>query len=86
MDCSPEQISAVAEASLTLSRQSYQTKGITNDLALVEKLKAQGFTRGQYRYWVFGRDGKACYVCGTMIEKVALGGRRLYLCPTCQAE
>jgi endonuclease-8 len=86
IDCSPQQIRQLAEAALTLTRQSYQTKGLTNDLKLVERLQRDGYKRSQYRFWVFNRDGQPCHRCGTSIIKARYGGRRLYFCPTCQKE
>lgn len=84
LDCTPEQIQHLGQATLELARQSYATEGITNDLALVDKLKAQGYKRRDYRFWVFGRQDKPCYVCGTPIVKEPIGSRRCYYCPTCQ--
>ncbi|MGG6296917.1 endonuclease VIII [Leptolyngbya sp. AN02str] len=84
VDCSPEQILALAKAAIAITRQSYQTGGITNDLARVEELKARGDRRSQYRHHVFGREGKPCYQCSTPIRKEMLAGRRLYYCPVCQ--
>ncbi len=84
MDCREEQIEALANAAVSLTRQSYQTKGITNDLALAEKLKGEGQSYGEYRFWVFNREGRPCYNCGTAVVKDSIGGRRLYYCPTCQ--
>lgn len=83
-DCTGDQIRRLAEAALTLARQSYRTKGITNSLELAENLRQQGFSRNEYRFWVFNRQGEACRVCGIPIEKVTLSGRRLYCCPSCQ--
>jgi endonuclease-8 len=39
------------------------------------------------RLWVYGRTGRPCYVCGTLIRSTTLGNlpRRLYWRPTCQA-
>lgn len=84
VDCSAESITALADAAVTLTRRSYTTGGITNDAALVARLKAAGVARRDYRWWVFGRDGQPCHRCGTLIDKQTFGGRRLYLCPTCQ--
>ncbi|MEY3297772.1 MAG: hypothetical protein RLZZ597_1032 [Cyanobacteriota bacterium] len=84
MDCSLAQIDAFAQAALALPQQSYRHRGITNDLALAAHLKAQGQRRREYRHWVFGRQGKPCHRCGTPIEKLILGGRRCYVCPSCQ--
>ena len=33
---------------------------------------------------VFRRTGKPCYVCGTPIQRVRLGGRSTHFCPKCQ--
>jgi formamidopyrimidine-DNA glycosylase len=33
---------------------------------------------------VFRRTGKPCYSCGTLIERVKLGGRSTHFCPRCQ--
>jgi len=85
IDCTPAQIQRLAAAALQLTRQSYRTKGITNDLQLVEKLKAQGVPRHDYRFWVFNRDQQPCHRCGATIHKETLGGRRCYYCPFCQA-
>jgi endonuclease-8 len=40
--------------------------------------------RREDRYRVYGRAGQACPRCGTAVEKRALAGRALYLCPGCQ--
>ncbi|MBE9043402.1 endonuclease VIII [Pleurocapsales cyanobacterium LEGE 10410] len=84
IDCSEEQISALAKAVLKVPQQSYQTKGITNDLKIVRRLKKQGYQRKDYRHWVFGREERPCYVCNTAIMKETSGGRRYYYCPSCQ--
>lgn len=84
VDCTPAQIGRLAEAAIAISRQSYATAGITNDLHRVIELKQQGYKRSQYRFHVFSRDRLPCFVCGTEIRRVMLGGRRLYYCPTCQ--
>jgi endonuclease VIII len=84
IDCTPEQIDQLAIGAVTLTRQSYQTKGITNDLAIALALKQAGQTRRSYRHAVFGRTGLPCYRCSTAIVKDMAGGRRVYYCPTCQ--
>jgi endonuclease-8 len=84
VDCSPEQVANLAEAAIALPHQSYNHRGITNDLHLAQYLKDAGKPRKDYRHWVFNRWGKPCYVCGTAIVKTVLAGRRLYYCPNCQ--
>jgi len=77
-DCSPEQIQRLGEAALSLTRQSYQMQGITNDPALVERLRRQGYERSRYRFRVFNREGEPCFTCGAPVVKDIIGGRRLY--------
>lgn len=84
LDCSPAEIEALARATLQLTRQSYETGGITNDLELVGRLKDEGWEWRSYRWSVFGRDGCACHRCGTSVDKKEVGGRRLYYCAVCQ--
>jgi endonuclease-8 len=84
VDCTPEQIQHLAEATIALAHQSYHHNGITNDLQLAQMLKDEGKRRKDYRHWVFNRWGKPCYVCKTAIVKEMLSGRRLYYCPVCQ--
>jgi endonuclease VIII len=86
IDCSAEQIIKLAHAIIDVPRQSYETKGITNDLATALALKAEGKPRWFYRHWVFSRTNQPCYVCGDPIIKDEVGGRRVYYCPTCQPE
>ncbi|MGF1537694.1 MAG: endonuclease VIII [Elainellaceae cyanobacterium] len=83
-DCSPEAIDRLGQSAIALPRRSYETGGITNDLERAMALKAEGQPRRAYRHYVFGREGKPCYRCGTAIIKETFGGRRCYYCPTCQ--
>ena len=41
---------------------------------------------GSGRLWVYGRAGRPCRRCGTLIRSVSVGQppRRLYWCPGCQ--
>ncbi|MBD0269682.1 MAG: endonuclease VIII, partial [Cyanobacteria bacterium Co-bin8] len=84
MNCSEAQIEGLVKGAIAIPRQSYQHNGITNDLALAARLKAEGLARREYRHWVFGRETQPCYICGTPIIKAISGGRRYYYCPTCQ--
>ena len=42
--------------------------------------------KGSYQdyFKVYGRGGQECDVCGTKIERTALGGRGTFFCPECQ--
>lgn len=74
----------LAKATLALPRRSYETGGITNDLARAARLKAEGVKRRAYRWQAFARAGKPCYRCGGEIERCEDAGRRLYICYGCQ--
>ncbi|MBW3112201.1 endonuclease VIII [Bacillus sp. MCCB 382] len=85
IDCPPDQLKIAAESIIHLVKQSYETGGITNDLELAKKLKAEGVKRSRYRHWVFNREEASCFICGSEIEKTVAASRRLYFCPVCQA-
>jgi formamidopyrimidine-DNA glycosylase len=38
----------------------------------------------QEQFQVKGRKGEPCFVCGSPIERIAIGGRGTYFCPQCQ--
>ncbi|MDQ6916457.1 MAG: bifunctional DNA-formamidopyrimidine glycosylase/DNA-(apurinic or apyrimidinic site) lyase [Pseudomonadota bacterium] len=40
--------------------------------------------RFQLHYFVYGREGRPCRVCGAAIRSVRLGGRATAYCPKCQ--
>jgi formamidopyrimidine-DNA glycosylase len=39
----------------------------------------------QRRHRAYGREGKGCYRCKTVIRRVIVAGRSSYFCPKCQA-
>ena len=41
--------------------------------------EAEGFTPQ-----VYGREGKPCHVCNSLIRRITQGGRSTYFCPRCQ--
>lgn len=84
-DCYPDQIDRLAAAIISVTHQSYVTKGITNNLDLVARLREQGCSRSEYRHYVFNRQGLPCFMCSTTIVKAFTGGRRYYYCPGCQS-
>ncbi len=74
----------LAKTILALPRQSYQTAGITNQLVQAKKLMKQGVTFEDARFYVFRRQGLACYRCGSIIEKNSQAGQVCFYCPLCQ--
>lgn len=85
-DVSREQRALLAEYTLALTRQSYRTEGVTNDLKSYEALRRAGRSFAESRYWVFDRETAPCYECGAEILKISVNSRRLYYCPRCQPE
>lgn len=75
----------LAEAALSLTRQSYRTKGVTNDLERAASLKEAGLSFGRYRHHVFDRAGEPCWTCATPIVRLTAAGRSVFECPRCQS-
>jgi endonuclease-8 len=78
------QIKKLAESTLTITRRSLETGGVTLDAARAKRLLRDGVSRRQRRHYVFGRTGQSCFQCDTTIERIDLAGRALFVCPTCQ--
>ncbi len=85
-DLSRAEVGRLARSTLSITRRSLETGGITNPPGRVRALKADGLTRRRYRFAVFGRTNQPCYRCDWPIERIEAGSRRLYLCPSCQPE
>lgn len=76
----------LARAALEITRQSYRTRGITNDLERAAALKRDGLAYGRYRHHVFDRAGETCWTCEATVEHRIVAGRNLFLCPVCQTD
>lgn len=85
-DLSETVLGRLARSTLTISRRTYETKGVTNPAKRAGMLKRKGLGFEDYRFAVFARDGQPCYECGETIVRSKAGARRLYWCPVCQAE
>jgi formamidopyrimidine-DNA glycosylase len=48
------------------------------------KTTGGGFGSYQNYLQVYGREGKPCPVCGTVIRKIRMNNRGTHFCPTCQ--
>ena len=86
VDLSKKQRSALARATLVLSRRAYRTRGITYSPTQARALQRQGVSYARARHWVFARAGEPCRVCRTKVDRFDLAGRRVYTCPGCQPE
>ncbi len=83
--CSDSELDKLANQIITITKRSYRTMGVTNPPELVKQLKAAGKkTKSKYRFSVYGRSGKPCYYCSSLIQRNNIGGRGVYTCPTCQ--
>ncbi|MEA3301760.1 MAG: endonuclease VIII [Pseudomonadota bacterium] len=81
---SQQQLALLAQSLLDVPRQSYASGGITHDLATAKKMMQHGVVLEDARFWLFRREGKACYRCGATIMRQNSGGQPCYLCPQCQ--
>lgn len=84
-DLDAAEAEALAQALWTMPRRSFQTGGVTAPPEVVDRGKAAGEPRRQWRHLVFARAGRPCPRCGAPIEKLVVAGRRLYACDPCQA-
>ncbi|MBE0488463.1 MAG: hypothetical protein IBX53_05245 [Halomonas sp.] len=46
--------------------------------------RAGGASRRRWRFAVFEREGLACHRCATLIERIMVASRPIYVCPRCQ--
>jgi endonuclease-8 len=83
-DLDKRQIKKLAKNCISLTRQSYETGGITNSLTRAKKLAKQGKSFEDYRFNVYRRQGLPCYKCGDAIVKDTFSGKMGYCCLKCQ--
>lgn len=74
----------LAESTLSITRRSLETGGVTLDAVRAKRLTREGLSRRQRRHFVFGRAGQGCFVCETIIERIDVAGRAVFVCPQCQ--
>lgn len=78
------QIQQLSRHIVEVTWKAYHQAGVTNASQWIKKAKDQGETRRQWRFAVFAREGLPCHRCATPVERMTLGSRRLYFCPSCQ--
>ena len=74
----------LGRATLDVSRRAYALQGVTVTRNMAASLKRAGQRYAQYRHWLFAREGEACRRCGSDIERLAVSGRAVFVCPSCQ--
>jgi endonuclease-8 len=64
--------------------------GMIDRRIVTTKAKDRPHTKGQAlkeeAHYVYRRQGRPCFVCGTKILTEVMAGRNLFWCPVCQAE
>lgn len=76
-----DEISRVYEAAIQVILSGIELGGATID----NYRNVDGLAGGyQNVVRVYQREGEACFVCGTVIERMKQGGRSTFFCATCQ--
>jgi formamidopyrimidine-DNA glycosylase len=81
-----ESLDAREVARLTRAVKEALRAGVRRQGATLRDYATPDGTRGsmQDRFRVYGRGGEPCHRCGTPIDKIRVGGRGTWYCPTCQ--
>lgn len=71
----------ILEASKKIMKRAIELGGTT-----IHSFLCTGDVSGRFQneLYVYGRNKEKCYVCGSTIEKIKLGGRGTHFCPQCQ--
>ena len=83
-DLSDDDVAKLARAARTVTLRSYRTGGVTEEPEPMKRAKAAGEPRRSWRHAVFNRAGATCRRCSSVIQKLSIAGRRLYVCTECQ--
>jgi formamidopyrimidine-DNA glycosylase len=67
-----------------LLREGVKTGVMMTRTDLTPAMKTKALRSSAHRYFVYGRAGQACRVCGTAISMDLMATRKLYYCPRCQ--
>ena len=81
---SRRQLGELARSTLAISRRSYDYDGVTLKPRQYQSLRKQGERYGSARFFVFGRAGLPCRLCGSKIQRSEANSRRVYTCSQCQ--
>ena len=61
--------------------EALKLKGSSVDLYLDVSGREGGYVP---KLKVYGREGKKCFNCGTIVKRIKIGGRSAHFCPNCQ--
>lgn len=76
-----EELDALFAAIQYVLRKGIENRG-TSKRDYVDGLGQLGGNQNHLQ--VYGREGEKCYLCGTAILRIQVGGRSSHLCPHCQ--
>jgi formamidopyrimidine-DNA glycosylase len=80
---SPDEVRSLRSSIHPVLKAGIEAGGTTlGDLAYLLPDGRAGENLGRLR--VYGREGLACRRCGAVIERVIVGGRSSFFCPSCQ--
>ncbi len=85
-DLSDDAVKRLARETKKICKRAYTQRGVTVTKTLANRLKKDGYTYRQYRHYAYGREHEPCYECGSEIRRTNFASRRLYYCPSCQAD
>ena len=84
-DVSRKTVMGIWKDSIALLKAGMVDRRIVTTRAKDRPVKKSGLPLKEEVHYVYRRHGKACFVCGTKIERQEMAGRTLYWCPSCQA-
>jgi formamidopyrimidine-DNA glycosylase len=75
-------------AALHATVQAVLREGIDHEGASVNWYRKPDGTTGeaQRHFYVYGREGEPCLMCGAPLHKIRVAQRGTHFCPTCQPE
>ncbi len=68
-----------------VSSRAYKQKGVTLDLEYIKKSFGNIKNFRKIKHMVFRRENLPCFICGSIISKVLVSSRAIFLCPSCQS-
>jgi formamidopyrimidine-DNA glycosylase len=84
------------KATSTVRRDEWKAIACETERILARAVRCRGTSMSDWRdlhgrpgtyqdhLLVYGRKGESCFRCGTVIERIVLGGRGTWFCPGCQ--
>jgi endonuclease-8 len=84
-DVDTKVVRAIWKDAVVLMRAGMVDRRIVTTRAKDRLTKKGGLPLKEEVHYVYRRQGRPCFVCGTKVLKQEMAGRSLYWCPVCQA-